>query len=1091
MHRALRRLIAVVALVAPAPLALAVAEPVQNLTQGTGHFTIQDAIVGAFDLDEIEVQPGVYAERLDFQGKAIRVRGASPDPRDTIIDGQGLGPVVTFMAGEGPDSVLEGFTLMNGSAPNGGGVACFMASPTILRCVFQNNVATSNCGGGLFNMGGAPTVAGCLFSRNTAPLGAGLADRDGAAVVTNCVFHENFAFLSAGAIHVDGPMAATTVANTICWRNAPQEVTNNGASLTIGYSNLMGGLGAVAGAFPVDAGGNIDADPGFIDPFGQDGIPGTLDDDLRLAPGSPCIDAGDNAATGVPLLAADLAGAPRLRDDPATPDTGVGNPPVIDMGVHEFQPVVVGPTFLRVPADVATIQQAIAMIADDASSVIEVEPGTYLENIDTFGKAFTLRSASGDPADTVLDGGGADSVVRIESGEGPDTVIEGFTITNGTANDGGGVLVENAGPTLRRCDIIGNVAFGAGGGLAGRNAATRVVDCRFLGNTAFEGGGIYNEIGPLTVVNSLFSGNMAEEGGGLSNRAAAINVTNTTFASNTANLSGGGIISTGPGDPLVENTILWFNFPDQVASFSSPIRFGHCNIEGGLPPNGLDQGGNLSADPLFVDPLGADGTPGTTDDDVRLAVPSPSIDAGSNAAVGLAGISTDLDGDGRFFDVPSVPDTGIGPPPVVDMGPYENQTSVGGGDVTVPTDFATIQEAIDAVPDDPASTIVVLPGTYNERIDLRGKALTLRSYSGDPADTIIDGGHAGPVVTIIRHEGEDTVISGFSIVNGRAAVGGGADILNASPTFHCCVFRNNFANAGGGMYVASGAPRIVKCIFVGNTGMYAGGGIYSAGGGAVIVNTLFNDNDAPLGGGLYAASSSPEIYNTSFVDNTSEIGGGIAAASAYAMVVANSILRGNTPEQIVNLSWMPNIAYGSSGAPRVSHSNVMGGLYAGLIDGGGNIDQDPAFVDPVGPDGLPGTPDDDFRLGPGSPSIDAGDSGAEGLLGITVDLAGEPRFFDDPATPDTGVGPPPIVDMGPYEFQGSVRIVACACDADADGDTDVADFAVFASAFQSSAGSPRFSPGADFSGDGVVDVYDFSMLAAEFGCRNEPALNGE
>ena len=41
----------------------------------------------------------------------------------------------------------------------------------------------------------------------------------------------------------------------------------------------------------VDGGGNINADPLFVDDDGADNITGTLDDDLRLLPGSPCIDA--------------------------------------------------------------------------------------------------------------------------------------------------------------------------------------------------------------------------------------------------------------------------------------------------------------------------------------------------------------------------------------------------------------------------------------------------------------------------------------------------------------------------------------------------------------------------------------------------------------------------------------------------------------------------------------------------------------------------------------------------------------------------------------------------------------------------------
>jgi hypothetical protein len=49
---------------------------------------------------------------------------------------------------------------------------------------------------------------------------------------------------------------------------------------------------------------------------------------------------------------------------------------------------------------------------------------------------------------------------------------------------------------------------------------------------------------------------------------------------------------------------------------------------------------------------------------------------------------------------------------------------------------------------------------------------------------------------------------------------------------------------------------------------------------------------------------------------------------------------------------------------------------------------------------------------------------------LPVDLAGKVRFADDPATPDTGSGAPPIVDMGAYEF---------AADTDGDGVPDFLD----------------------------------------------------
>ena len=95
--------------------------------------------------DTIIVRPGTYVENIDFVGKAIAVKseqGASV----TTIDGNQAGSVVTFKSGEGLDSLIEGFTITNGTGtvdpdgyPSGGGIYCLNSSPTICKNVITNN----------------------------------------------------------------------------------------------------------------------------------------------------------------------------------------------------------------------------------------------------------------------------------------------------------------------------------------------------------------------------------------------------------------------------------------------------------------------------------------------------------------------------------------------------------------------------------------------------------------------------------------------------------------------------------------------------------------------------------------------------------------------------------------------------------------------------------------------------------------------------------------------------------------------------------------------------------------------------------------
>jgi nitrous oxidase accessory protein NosD len=94
-------------------------------------------------------------------------------------------------------------------------------------------------------------------------------------------------------------------------------------------------------------------------------------------------------------------------------------------------PVLAYSATIYVPDDYPAIQQAIDSSAN--GDTVIVKPGTYVENIDFKGKAITLQSEKGADV-TTIDGNKTGSVVTCKSGEGPDTVLDGFTITNGSGS---------------------------------------------------------------------------------------------------------------------------------------------------------------------------------------------------------------------------------------------------------------------------------------------------------------------------------------------------------------------------------------------------------------------------------------------------------------------------------------------------------------------------------------------------------------------------------------------------------------------------------------------------------------------------------
>lgn len=125
----------------------------------TAFASVAGALSASSDGDEIWVATGVYTEALTLKPGVSLYGGfggdetsrAARDPRrnETILDGAGSHRVVYSPPGVDSDTVLDGFTIRNGSAATnpengfGGGLLCFQSRPLIRNNRFVGNTATN------------------------------------------------------------------------------------------------------------------------------------------------------------------------------------------------------------------------------------------------------------------------------------------------------------------------------------------------------------------------------------------------------------------------------------------------------------------------------------------------------------------------------------------------------------------------------------------------------------------------------------------------------------------------------------------------------------------------------------------------------------------------------------------------------------------------------------------------------------------------------------------------------------------------------------------------------------------------------------
>jgi len=850
-------------------------------SDGAGDYANIQAAIDAVPANSIiELADGYYFgpgnRDLDFHGKALTIRSRSGRPADVVVWCEGAGRGFHFHTGETNASSVRGITIHGGYAADyGGGIHCSGAAPSILNCVITACTAGLR-GGGIYVTGAQPVINSCVISDNTAQDGGGIAwwnangtlwndlmtgnsaDRGDAIYASSadlyvhgCTFDQNYGLGYDAALYGTSG-GGFTFTSCIVWNNDGNPMINNGLAT---YSCFYA---------PFPGTGNISSNPQFASGPGGD---------WYLATTSPCVNAGGNyLATSFTTADGAATRATLTTRVDETNDTGN-----VDMGYHRTHVYA-----LSVPGDYATVQAAL----DNAWSgeQIDVASGTWHERLQFRGRAVVVQGVP----NAVIDADYGGRAVTFNASEGRGAELRYLTIREGSADDGAGVMVDGASPTINGCTLTGNQASRNGGGLAVFFGRPRLHGCYVQANVAtwngagiyaagagthpviessmvkyntaaIDGGGIYSIWSTVDAEAVLVSDNSAVRGGGVYLYGSTLNGMQMTIAGNRGTGGAGGVMCDDMGHALLDNTIIAVSLQGAAVACagSGSAALACCDVwtnAGGdwtgciAGQSGV--GGNISANPLFCEP--AAGT---------YAVHTNSPCAAEYNACGRIGWCDPT------------------------CGPYIITVLPGGGGT-----HPTIQAAIDACSD--GGIVQLQTGTFtgvgNWDLDFKGKAIVVESASGNPDDAIIQclDALSGPHRGFNFHSGEDStsVLRNVTIQGGRtSSSGAGAGIVcsgGSAPKIAGCVIKQGAAYDGGAIHCHQASPILEDCLFVNCTASDAGGAMTVNSCSPEVRRCVFSNNWANWGGGAVSSyMASPKLWGCRFEFNTTNHWGAAILAS--------------------------------------------------------------------------------------------------------------------------------------------------------------------------------------------------------------------
>jgi predicted outer membrane repeat protein len=953
---------------------------------------LQDALAVASNGDDIRVAQGIYKPDQGSGVTAgdsaatfnlineVAIKGAyagsgEPDPHARDIDkyksvlsgdlagddGPNFANIaenschVVTAGGVDSTAMLDGFTITGGFGSSGGGIYC-TGSPTVTNCTFCGNTAGSGGGGGMYCRGGRPTLMNCAFIGNHSPdgYGGGMYCREANPTLDNCTFINNSANIYGGGMSNTSSSSPTL---TNC--------SFIGNRVFAGYN--FGGGGAISNVYH--------SNPTLIN----------------------CKFRGNHA---------NLGGAIRNYSDGDTKLVNCifsGNLAESGGGIYETQS---NSNLINCTLVGNTAKEGGGAIFSASESNTKISNCIMWANQATEGNEIYLSSYNGQFPATI-------TVEYSDVKGGSDAVYVG---TNCTLNWGIGNIDDD--PLLMDPDGADNV-------LGTEDDNLRLLPgspCIDKGDNSAVPSSVSTDLdgNPRITNNVVDMGAYEGPGRGFLLSADSLDINEASTATfsvalaidplatvevTVARASGDTDITVNTGEVLTFDSSD-YSVPQNVTLTASEdadnfdgsaiiMVQSQDYIPAGITANEVDNEPNPNI--LFVDADAAGAATGASWTDalnnlqeaLGIAAANTGIDE-IRVAQGLykpAGPGGDRNATFRLINGLAVKGgyAGFDEPDPDDRDIDKYQTILS-ADLNGEDELYELSNAENCYH-------VATAMFADETAVLEGFTITGANANGS-SDTSGSGGgfynsfSSNPTVTKCKFSKNSAIFDGGGFFN-----------RYSRPTLSGCTFIGNWAGRrGGAMENNYGFPVVNRCIFIGNSAVY-GGAIDSDNMGSgephpALTNCIFSGNSAEYGGAVYCPFIAVDFINCTFSRNLAYYGDAIYGDDDTRLQLTNCILWGNNGGSGIG---------GTDFWPDAYYSCIQGGL-----NGEGNIDADPLFVDANGPDGTAGTEDDNLRLSADSPCIDAGDPD------------GDPDYVSEPGETDLDGKPRIIgdrVDMGAYEFR--------------------------------------------------------------------------